>query len=82
MVVTDEKKRAIFEQLAHVLKTPRQADDEITAREYAEFNSCTHRKAYTQLMSTVIDGKMTKRKVLANRNWSWAFKLVIDEETT
>ena len=80
MVVTDEKMRAIFEELARVLEAPVQADDEITAREYAEFNSCTHRKAYLQLMRAVIDGKMTKRRVLVDRNWSWTFRMAEDEE--
>lgn len=80
MVVTDEKKRAIFEELAHVLEIPRQADDEITTREYADYNQCTIRKAYEQLMKTVVIGKMTKRKVLVSNHWCWVFRMVVDEE--
>lgn len=82
MIVTDEKKRAIFEEMARVLETPRQADDEITATEYAELSGCTRRVAYTRLINAVTDGKMTKRKVLVDRNWPWAFKMVADEKNT
>lgn len=81
MVVTDEKKRAIFDELARVLEIPRQADDEINTREYANYNQCTMRKAYEQLMKAVVIGKMTKRKVLVGNHWSWVFKMVVDEES-
>jgi len=73
--VTDEKKRAIFEELARILETPRQAEDEVTTREYADFSGCTQRRAYTQLIQAAADGRMTKRKVLVDCNQCWAFKL-------
>jgi len=81
MVVTDEKKRAIFDELARALEIPRQADNEITTREYADYRQCTIRKAYEQLMKAVVIGKMTKRKILANDHRCWAFRMVVDEET-
>jgi len=75
-----EKKRTLAEEIAHILEPPRQEDDEITVREYAEFNECTIRIAYTRLMNAAKDGKMTKREILADRNWSWVFRMVRDEE--
>lgn len=81
MVVTDDKKIAIFEELDRVLTTPRQTDDEINTREYADYNQCTIRKAYEQLMKAVAIGKMTKRKVLVSNHWCWVFRMVVDEET-
>jgi len=80
--VIDKKKKAILDEISSFLEVPRQEDDEITTMEYAEFNRCTHRRAYTQLMKAVTDNRMTKRKVLANRNWVWAFRRVEDEEAS
>ncbi len=80
-MVTDEKKRAIFEELARILETPRQAEDEITTREYANFSGCTQRRAYTQLIQAVVDGKMEKRWALVDRNRCWAFRMVKNEKT-
>jgi len=81
LVVTDEKKRAIFDELARVLEIPRQTEDEISTREYANYNQCTIRKAYEQLMKAVAIGKMTKRKVLVGNHWCWVFRMVKNEET-
>jgi len=80
LVITDEKKRAIFAELDRILVTPRQTEDEVTTKDYAEFQNCTSRKAYAQLMKAVSIGKMTKRKVLAENHWVWAFGMVRDEE--
>ena len=79
--MTDDKKRAILQEISSLLEAPRQEDDEITTMEYAEFNGCTHRRAYTQLMKSVQDKRMTKRKILTDRNWVWAFRRIKDEET-
>ena len=73
-----EKRRILAEEIARVLETPRLGDDEITTRRYAEFAGCPMRRAYTLLIQAVIDGKMTKRKVLVDRNRCWAFTLVED----
>ena len=78
----DEKKKAILEEISSFLEVPQQEDDEITTVEYAEFNGCTHRRAYAQLMKAVMDKRVTKRKVLTNRNWVWAFRRVEDEEAS
>ena len=76
MVISAEKKRALAEEIARILKTPRQQEDEITSGEYAEFSGCSKRQAYDRLMKAVIAGQMTKRKVLIGSNWNWAFKMV------
>ena len=79
MVITDDKKKAIFDELAHVLETPRQTDDEINTREYADYHQRTMREAYEKLMKAVAIGKMTKRKVLVESHWQWAFRMAKDE---
>lgn len=81
-MITNEKKQAIFDELERVLKIPRQVDDEITSREYANYNQCTMRRAYEQLMVAVTIGKMTKRKVLVDGHRQWAFKMVTDEKSS
>ncbi len=79
MVITDDKKRAIFDEITRALEPPRQKEDEITVREYADLNGCTKRKAYWRLMKAVDKGIITKRKVLANRNWTWVFQMAIPD---
>ena len=74
-MITNEKKRAIFEEIARALETPRQQEGEITSREYAELSGLTRRQAYLRLIRAVNDGQMTKRKVLVDCNWPWAFKM-------
>lgn len=81
-MITDEKKRAIFDEIASILEPPRQLADEITVREYAELSGCTRRQAYDRLMKAATDGIITKRKVLADRNWPWVFRMIRDEEIT
>ena len=80
MMMTDDKKLAIFAELDRVLETPVQEEDEITATEYAEYSGCTRRIAYEKLMKAVRNGIMTKRKILSNRNWPWAFRMIDEDD--
>lgn len=75
-----EKKKHLAEEIARILEPPVQEEDEITATEYAEYNGCTRRIAYEQLMKAVKNGIMTKRKILSNRNWPWAFKMIDEDD--
>ena len=71
-------KKKVLAEIVSILAPPRVEDDEFTVTDFAEEAGLTRRKAYNVLMAAASDGLLSKRKVVENRNRTWAFKPIGD----
>ena len=66
-------KLAIIEEIEEFCDAPSLAEDEVTARQYADSRGITVRKAQYRLEKSLRDGFLTRRMVLHDAHRTWAY---------
>ena len=74
-MIDENRREAIREEIADILRPATQEIDEITTREYADMEGLSRDVAYGRLAGAVDAGLMMKRKVLLDGRWQTVFKL-------
>ncbi len=78
--MNDDLRHQILSEIEELSEPPKKRDDEITIREFAEHLDITYREAQGRLQSALKSGKISRRKVLDDGHWKWAYTLNKEEE--
>ena len=79
MILTDERRQAILDEVVATNEPRRQREFEFTRREYQEYTGVTLANAKWALDRMMQDGTLLREKAFVDGHWPWVYWRPEDE---